>query len=72
MHQTDVNSTKMGNFVTLRTFTVFFWGCLIATAAIAGEQHKMKIDVAISGDGEEHFEWHGDGTEIDDLEIGES
>jgi hypothetical protein len=62
----------MGNFVTLRTFTIFFWGCLIATAAIAGEQHKMKIEVAVSGDGEKHFEWHGDGTEIDDLEIGES
>ena len=58
--------------MTLRTFTVFLWGCLIATAAVAGEQHKMKIEVAVSGDGEEHFEWHGDGTEIDDLEVGES
>jgi hypothetical protein len=60
--------------VTLRTFTVFLWGCLIATAAIAGEQHKMKIEVAVSGDGEEQevFEWHSDGSEIDDLKIGES
>ena len=60
--------------MTLRTLTVFFWGFLIATAAVAGEEHKMKIEVAISGDGEEHntFEWHGDGSELNDLEVGES
>jgi len=58
--------------VRLRTFVLFLWGFLVATAAVAGEEHKMKIEVAVSGDGEEHFEWHGDGTEIDDLEVGES
>lgn len=26
--------------MTLRTFTVFLWVCLIATAAIAGEEHR--------------------------------
>ena len=58
----------------LKTFTVLLWGCLIATAAIASEQHKMKIEVAVSGDGEEQevFAWRGNGSEIDDLEIGES
>lgn len=28
-----------GKIVNLRTFTIFFWACLIATAAIAGEEH---------------------------------
>jgi hypothetical protein len=34
----------------------------------------MKIEVAIDGDGQDHriFEWHGDGTTIDDLAVGES
>ena len=65
---------KMGNFVTLRTLTVFAWVFLIATAAVAGEEREMKIEITVSGDGEEHksFEWHGDGSEIDDLEVGES
>jgi hypothetical protein len=60
--------------VTPRTLTVFLWCFLIATAAVAGEESKMKIEVAVSGDGEEHktFEWHGDSSEIDDLEVGES
>jgi len=73
MHQMYVNRTKkLGNVVKLRTLTLFLWGFLVATAAVAGEEHKMKIEVAVSGDGEEHFEWHGDGSEIDDLEVGES
>ena len=65
---------KQGMNVSLRTFTVFLWGCLIATAAVAGDKHQMKIKVAVDGDGEESkvFEWHGDGTTIDDLEVGES
>ena len=65
---------KIGVFVKLRTMTVFLWVFLIAAAAVAGEEHKMKIEVAVTGDGEEHktFEWHGDGSEIDDLEVGES
>ena len=60
--------------MALRTLTLFFWGCLIATAAVAGEQHKMKTEVAVDGDGEDHrvFEWRGDGTTIDDLDVGES
>ncbi len=60
--------------MALRTFTVFLWGCLIATAAVAGDKHKMKIKVAVDGDAGEQkvFEWHGDGTTIDDLEVGES
>jgi len=65
---------KIGVFVKLRTMTVFLWVFLIAAAAVAGEEHKVKIEVAVTGDGEEHksFEWHGDGSEIDDLEVGES
>ena len=64
----------MGIFVTLRTLTVFLWGFLMAAAAVAGEEHKVKIEVAVSDDGQEDttFEWHGDGSEIEDLEVGES
>jgi hypothetical protein len=60
--------------VTLRTPVLFLWGCLIATAAVAGEEHKMKVEIAVNGDGDGHkvFEWHGDGTSLDDLEVGES
>lgn len=41
----------MGTNVTLRTFTVFLWAFLIATAAIAGEEHRTHIKVAVDGDG---------------------
>ena len=60
--------------MSLRTITLFFWGCLIATAAVAGEEHKMKVEIAIDGEGDSHrvFKWHGDGTSLDDLEVGES
>ncbi len=60
--------------VALRPMTVFLWGCLIATAAVAEPQHKMKIEVAVDGERGEPkvFEWHGDGTTIEDLEVGES
>ncbi len=54
---------------------MIFWCCLIATAAVAGEEHKMKVKVVTdSGDGSEPrvVEWHDDGTTIDDLEVGES
>ena len=58
----------------LRTLTLFFWGCLVATAAVAGEEHKMKIEVITDDDDGKHqvIEWHGDGTTIKDLEVGES
>ena len=58
--------------MSLRTITVILWGCLIATAAIAGEEHRMKVEIAVDGEDHKVFEWHGDGTTLDDLEVGES
>ena len=40
--------------MTLRTFTVFLWGCLIATAAITGEEHRTHIKIAVDGDTADH------------------
>ena len=31
--------------MALRTFTIFFWACLIATAALAGEEHRTRIEI---------------------------
>lgn len=60
----------------LRTFTVFLWGCLIAAAAVAGEEHETKIKIAVAGDGDDAkvFEWHSadSGVDLTSLEVGES
>jgi len=62
--------------VTLRTFTVFLWVCLIATAAIAGEEHRTHIKIAVGGDGIDHqvIEFDGQDSDIDlqSLAVGES
>jgi hypothetical protein len=62
--------------LTLRALTVFLWGCLIAAAAVAGEQHESKIKIAVDGDGGEPkvFEWHSSDPESDlsNLDVGES
>ena len=34
----------------LRTLTVFFWACLIGTAALAGEEHRTHIEIAVDGE----------------------
>ena len=65
-----------GTTVTLRTFTVFLWACLIATAAIAGEEHRTHIKIAVEGDGNEHqvIEFDGKNADLDlqSLAVGES
>jgi hypothetical protein len=62
--------------VTIRTFVVFLWGFLIATAALAGEQRRTQITIAVDGDdgAQKEFEWHSDSTDfaIDELAIGDS
>lgn len=59
-----------------RALVVFLWGCLIAAAAVAGEQHESKIKIAVDGDGGEPkvFEWHSSDPDADlsNLEVGES
>lgn len=60
----------------LRSITVFFWGFLIAAAAVAGEEHETRIKIAVAADGgdPEVFEWHSadSGVDLSELEIGES
>lgn len=62
--------------MTLRTFTVFLWGCLIATAAIAGEEHRTHIKIAIDDDTADHrvIEFDSQDSDIDlhSLAVGES
>lgn len=53
---------------------LFVWGCLVATAAVAGETHEMKI-VIETDDGENgQFEWVSSDPEADfsNLAVGES
>lgn len=60
--------------VRLRTFVLFFWGFLIASAAIASEEHR--IEIAINGDdkglGEFRFDSHDADIDLHELEVGES
>lgn len=66
----------MGKIVTIRTFFVFLWAFLIATAALAGEQRRTQITIAVDGDdgAQKEFEWHSDSADfaIDELAIGDS
>ena len=47
--------------------TVFFWGFLIAGAAIAGEEYRSEIKIHVESDGDEPqiFEWHSDDPDAD-------
>ena len=61
--------------MNLRTLTVFFWVFLIATAALAGNEKKAEIIIAVDGDdgGKQVMRFVGDdaGTVLEDLEVGE-
>lgn len=62
--------------MTLRPFAVFIWGCLIATAAMAGEEHRTQIKIEVDGENSKHrvIEFDGQDSDINlhDLEVGES
>ena len=60
--------------MNLRTITVFFWACLIASAAIAGEKHETHIKIVTDDTEASAFEWHSSDADGDlsDLEVGES
>ena len=62
--------------VSLRTLTVFFWGFLIASAAIASEEHRAEIKIEIDGDDNGHsvfkFDSQDSGIDLYELEVGES
>ncbi len=67
---------NQGTNVNLRTFAVFFWGFLIAGAAIAGEQHRAEIKIEIDGDDNGHsvfkFDSQDSGIDLYELEVGET
>ena len=62
--------------MNIRAATLFFWGFLIAGAAMAGEEYRSEIKIAIDSDGDEPqvFEWHSDDPDADlsKLEVGDS
>ena len=62
--------------MTIRTIAVFLWACLIATAAIAGEEHRTQIKIAVDGDGEDHqfieFDSQNSDVDLQNLAVGES
>lgn len=59
--------------MNFRAISVFFWACLIASAAVAGEQHETHIKIE-TDDADGNFEWHSTDPNADfsDLEIGDS
>ncbi len=60
----------------LRAIAVFLWGCLIASAAIAGDKHRTEIKIAVDGDDNGHrifkFDSRDSGIDLQDLEVGET
>ena len=62
--------------MTLRTLTVFFWACLIATAAVAGEEQRTEIKIAIDSEDTGHrvFRFDSQDSDVDlhELAVGES
>ena len=62
--------------MNVRAATLFFWGFLIAGAAVASEEYRSEIKIAIDSDGDEPqvFEWHSDDPDADlaKLEVGDS
>ena len=62
--------------MSVRALSVFCWGCLVAAAAVAGEEHETRIKIAVDDDGDEPrvFEWHSNDPDSDlsTLEVGES
>ena len=74
-NNTLVTSTK-GKIVTIRALVLCFWACLIATAAVAGEEYRTKIEIAVDGDGGKdrilRFDSADPDVDIESMEVGES
>ena len=62
--------------MTLRPLAVFIWVSLIATAAMAGEEHRTHIKIEVDGDKAEHrvieFDSQDSDINLHDLEVGET
>ena len=62
--------------MTARAIFLLVWVCLIATAAVAGEERRTEIKIAVDGDAGEHRFFHFDsadsGVDIESMAVGES
>lgn len=60
--------------MNFRAIAVFLWSCLVATAAVAGEEHETKIVIKTDDSENGVFEWvsHDTNADFSDLEVGES
>ena len=62
--------------MTARAFFLVFWVCLIATAAVAGEERRTEIKVVVDGDAGEHkvlrFDSADSDVDIESMAVGES
>jgi len=62
--------------VKIRTFMIFVWGFLIAAAAVAGDEQRTEIEIAVDGDDAKHriFRFDSDESDIDlqAMAVGES
>ena len=60
--------------MNIRKFAVLVWAFLLGTAAIAGEQHRMRIEIAVeseSGPRSFMFDSEESGIDLHSLEVGE-
>ncbi len=62
--------------MTARAFVLVVWVCLIATAAVAGEERRTEIKIAVDGDAGEHTAFRFDSADsdvdIESMAVGES
>ncbi len=60
----------------IKRFLVLFWAFLLATAAVAGEEHRTKIEIAIDDDDSGHrsfkFDSEDAGFNLNDMAVGET
>jgi len=69
-------TATMGTSVIFRKFAVLLWAFLLATAAIAGEEHRTKIEIAVDDDESGHqsfkFDSKDAGFDLHDMTVGET
>ena len=62
--------------MNIRALVVFCWACLIGTAAIAGEEHRTRIEIEVDDDTAGHqtfkFDSADSGFNLHDLAVGET
>jgi len=66
----------MGTVVILKKFAVLFWAFLLATAAVAGEEYRTRIEIQVDDDESGHqsfkFDSKDAGFDPHDLAVGET